>query len=44
MDIGWVDDGLHQEPLSVEQVVAPPLAFGLFDCIVARRVDAASPF
>ncbi len=43
LDIGGVDDGLHQQTLGVDQDV-PLLAFDLLARVVARGVDAAPPF
>src|SRR4051812_34069265 len=43
LDVGGVDDRLHQQALGVDQDVALP-ALDLLARIVARRVDAAPPF
>lgn len=43
LDVGGVDDSLHQQALGVDEDV-PLLALDLLACIVARGVDAAPPF
>ena len=43
LDVGGVDDRLHQQALGVDQDVAL-LALDLLAGVVARRVDAAPPF
>ena len=43
LDVGGVDDRLHQQALRVDQDV-PLLAFDLLARVIARRIDRAPPF
>ena len=43
LDVGGVDDGLHQQALGVDQDV-PLLALDLLACVVAQGIDADPPF
>ncbi len=43
LDLGGMDDGLHQQSLRIDHDV-PCLALDLLACIVARRVDRGPPF
>ena len=43
LDVGGMDDGVHQETLRVDDDV-PLLSFDFLAAIVPRRVDRAPPF
>ena len=43
LDVGGVDDRVHQQALPIDEDVALP-ALDLFACIVARRINRRPPF